>query len=160
VGFFRTDIGRFGKRLLAGEEPELSLRILSRIPNSKIVYDPSAVVYHRVNKNRANIRYVWTRSFYEGISKALITGTGDDAQGSLSSEDSYLRYLVKSAIPSRLKRLYDPSKTSQILALLLSMGAVFAGFVVGGIWKSNNKQVAGSYVTAKKQNSRKVSFEK
>jgi len=73
VGYFRTDIGRFGKKLTANEETAFSIRVLEKMPGSKIVYDPSAVVYHMVDNNRANLKYVLKRSFYEGVSKALIT---------------------------------------------------------------------------------------
>ena len=42
VGCFRSDIGRYGKKLLAGEEAELSLKLLTSIPESKIMYDPDS----------------------------------------------------------------------------------------------------------------------
>ena len=72
VGGFRPDIGRFRNTLLAGEEPELSMRILDNISNSKILHTPSAVVYHKVKKKRLGLKHLFLRSFYEGISKALI----------------------------------------------------------------------------------------
>ena len=128
VGYFRSDIGRFGKKLLAGEEAELSTRILEKIPNSKIVYDPSAVVHHRVDESRVTLRYVWKRSFYEGLSKALITRPKWNSSTSLSTEDRYLKGLIKGAIPSRLKRIYKFENMSQLVALLFSLCAVFMGF--------------------------------
>jgi len=69
VGYFRSDVGRFGKRLLSGEEPEFSMRIFRRFPEAKIVYDPSAVVYHKVSGNRLGLRYLFVRSFNEGVQK-------------------------------------------------------------------------------------------
>jgi len=128
VGYFRSDIGRFGKKLLAGEEAELSTRILEKIPNSKIVYDPSAVVHHRVDKNRVSLRYMWKRSFYEGLSKALITSPKWNSSTTLSTEDRYLKGLIKVAIPSRLKRIYKFENMSQLVTLLFSLCAVFMGF--------------------------------
>lgn len=128
VGFFRCDIGRFGKKLLGSEEMELSLRILEKIADSKIMYEPSAVVYHRVNKNRANLRYLWKRSFYEGVSKALITSSKQNSSTALSTEDRYLKYLFKVAIPSRVKRIYRFSNLCQLVMLFFSLCAVFIGF--------------------------------
>ncbi|MCK4498397.1 glycosyltransferase [Candidatus Bathyarchaeota archaeon] len=131
VGFFRTDIGRMGKILLANEETEFSMRILRKNPNWKIVYEPSAVVNHRVPRNRKTLKYVWKRSFFEGLSKALIS-SGSSLQNTLYTEGRYLRYLLGVAIPTRLWR---PSleTLSQVLTLLVSMSGVFAGFMVEAI---------------------------
>jgi GT2 family glycosyltransferase len=126
VGYFRSDLGRFGKMLLAGEEPELSLRILNAIPNAKIVYDPAAIVYHRVRKNRARLDYLFRRSFFEGLSKALIIN-----QSKSSVENQYLKYLIAEAIPARLKRVYKLQSFSQLIVLLFSTTAVFIGFALG-----------------------------
>jgi len=126
VGFFRCDVGRFGKTLLASEETEFSIRILQKSPHSKIIYDPSAIVYHRVGKNRANLKYLWKRSFYEGVSKAIITRRVH--LSTLTTEDNYLRFLAEVSIPSRLRKVYKPQKLSQLLVLLFSISAVLAGF--------------------------------
>jgi glycosyltransferase involved in cell wall biosynthesis len=68
VGFFKTEIGRIGKKLLAGEEAEFSLRIKDKIPDSKIIFEPAAIVYHRVDKHKMKLGYLLERSFYEGFS--------------------------------------------------------------------------------------------
>lgn len=139
VGHFRSDIGRFGKKLLSGEEAEFSLRILEKIPNSKIIYEPSAVVYHKVTRRRASLKYLWKRSFYEGISKALIANSKSNISKTLLTEDRYLKYLLKAAIPSRIKRIYKIENLCHLLALLFSMCAVFAGFLLAKL--GSNKAV-------------------
>ena len=131
VGYFRTDIGRFGKKLLGSEEMEFSIRILEKVPDSKIMYEPSAVVYHRVDKSRANLKYLWKRSFCEGVSKALITSSRQNPSTALSTEDRYLKYLLGIAIPSRLKRIYKFGNLCQLAILFFSLFAVFAGFSLG-----------------------------
>lgn len=130
VGYFRSDIGRLGKKLLASEETEFSIRVLRKIPYSKIIYEPSALVYHRVNRSRESLKHVWRRSFYEGVSKALISFKSDP-QMTLSTEDLYLKYLLEVAIPSRLRRIYRFENICQLASLLFSMFAVFAGFLSG-----------------------------
>lgn len=134
VGYFRSDIGRFGKMLLASEETELSMRVLSKIPNSKIIYEPSAIVYHKVNKSRESLKYIWKRSFYEGLSKAIISSDSNPS-ATLSTEDQYLRYLLSVAIPSKLKQIYKFESASKLITLLFSMFMVFAGFVTGKLTK-------------------------
>jgi len=135
VGYFRSDIGRLGKKLLAGEEPELSMRILESIPNSKIIYEPSAMVHHRVEKRRTSIKYLWERSFYEGLSKATIRNPNEGFSNALSTEDRYLKYLLKSAIPSRLRRIYNFESLCQLMVLIFSLSAVFIGFSLGRFGK-------------------------
>lgn len=128
VGYFRFDIGRFGKKLLSKEETELSIRVLRGIPNSKIVYEPRAIVYHKVCQKRASLRYIWARSFYEGVSNSMISPESRSSRVK-SAEASYLRYLIRVAIPSRLARIYSFEAASQLLVLLLSMSAVLGGFL-------------------------------
>jgi len=130
VGYFRSDIGRFGKNLLASEETELSIRILNDIENSRIIYDPSAVVHHKVPMRRGSLKYVWVRSFYEGLSKAMIIDQTNNSK-KLSTESSYLKYVLSVTIPSRCKRIYKLEELSKLLTSLLSIAAVFAGFVTG-----------------------------
>lgn len=130
VGYFRTDIGRFGKHLLASEETDFSLRTLDHLSKSRIVYDPFAIVYHHVDKSRTNIKYLWRRSFYEGVSKALIRAS-HTSSSPLDVEDRYLKYLFKVAIPSRLKRIYKLEKLTQLTVILFSLLAVFLGFSFG-----------------------------
>lgn len=128
VGYFRSDVGRFGKKLLAGEEPEFSIRIYERISGAKIIFEPNAVVYHRVDKNRLSLRYLLKRAFYEGLSKGLISDSQRLSSNVLSAEDQYLKYLLRVAIPSRLRRFYKMGSMCQLVLLLFSTIAVFAGF--------------------------------
>ncbi len=132
VGFFKTDIGRVGKKLLSDEETEFSIRVLEKIPNSKIVYDPQAVVHHSVKNSRLRLRYIWSRSFHEGVGKAAIRHKLKSVNP-LSTETSYIRYLLGVAIPSRIRRIYDFQQLSQLLTLSFSTFAVFTGFLVGSL---------------------------
>ena len=134
VGYFRTDLGRLGNTLLCNEETEFAIRTLRMIPDSKIVYDPSAVVHHKVTKNREGLRYMWKRSFYEGISKAIISYQTDQSE-TLTTEDSYLKFLLKTAIPSRMRQFYSPHQASELFTLTLSLSAVLTGFVTGRLMK-------------------------
>jgi len=132
VGYFREDIGRLGTTPLGDEETEFSIRVLNKIPASKIVYSPLAVVYHKVGKNRARLKYLWTRSFYEGVSKATISHKFGRSEA-LSTEDNYMKYLFSTSIPSKLKRIYKLENIGKLFALFISMFGVFAGFIVGRI---------------------------
>jgi glycosyltransferase involved in cell wall biosynthesis len=134
VGYFRTDIGRFGKHLLGSEEPELSTRILKLMPNSKIIYDPQAVVYHKVEGFRQKISYVWRRSFYEGLSKAILFSTRKKSE-KLSTENDFLKYLISTAIPSRLKKIYKLQNMTQLFIIVFSTFGVLLGFGSGKLMR-------------------------
>jgi GT2 family glycosyltransferase len=129
VGAFRPDLGRLGMKTLAGEETDLCIRLLSSIPGSRIVYDPSCVVYHQVSKRRAKLRYVFERSFYEGLSKASIARSSSCE--TLSTEKEYLRYLMREALPQRLKAFYSLQNACHVATILSSVLVVSVGYVVG-----------------------------
>jgi glycosyltransferase involved in cell wall biosynthesis len=131
AGLFRSDIGRFGKKLLAGEEADFSSRVLRLIPGAKIVYDPSAIVYHRVPKSRMSLRYALVRSFFEGLSKGIIVNSHQVQSFSLSSEKLYLKHLLRVSVPSRLRQFYKVKNLIQLIALFLSASAVYGGFLLG-----------------------------
>jgi len=130
IGYFKTDIGRLGKKLTACEEAEFSMRILKRCPNARIVYDSSAVVWHRVSGKRVSLRYMLRRSFYEGFSKALISHAMSNPYSSLSVESRYLKHLLKIAIPTRIKRMHKSGNFGELITLILSMGSVLTGYFI------------------------------
>jgi hypothetical protein len=135
VGYFRVGIGRLGKMPLAGEEAELSVRILEKIPEAKIVYEPRALVFHKVPKSRIRLKYVMKRSFYEGFSKALTTTYKSNPLNMLSTEERYLKYLLKNAVPLRLKRFHRFENICHLMTLLISTCSVLAGYIIGLLGK-------------------------
>ncbi|GLV52850.1 glycosyl transferase family 2 [Thermobispora bispora] len=92
AGGFRTHIGRSvrgrASRPLGCEETELCIRITQRRPGSVILFEPAAVIEHKVTAERARFAYFRARCFAEGLSKALVTESVG-AQDGLSSEVSY-----------------------------------------------------------------------
>jgi len=129
--YFSTDIGRVGSKLKAHEDTEFSIRITEKIPGCKILYDPEAIVYHKIPKSRANLRYVARRSFAEGVSKSIFSRQKSNPTSVLHVEKDYLRHLLSTSIPSRLIRGHAPGNIFQILTLLLSTSLVLIGYLIG-----------------------------
>jgi glycosyltransferase involved in cell wall biosynthesis len=127
IGFFKSQLGRFGKTLLAGEETDFSIRALKAFPNSIIRFSSSTIVYHRITKKRATVYYFLKRSFYEGVSKGIISSLEDT--GVLSTENKYLEYLMKSTIPTKISKIYNLQDFSQLIVIFLSIFSVFSGFL-------------------------------
>lgn len=88
AGYFPEGIGRIGKKPLGCEETELCIRLTQRRPGSRIMFEPSAVVRHRVSAERATLRYYVSRCYAEGLSKAAISRLVGGADA-LSSERRY-----------------------------------------------------------------------
>jgi glycosyltransferase involved in cell wall biosynthesis len=65
VGGFSTDLGRFGKNLLSGEDTDLQRRI--REAGGTVIYEPNAVVGHRVHLARLRRRWFINRAYWEGV---------------------------------------------------------------------------------------------
>ena len=103
AGKFKTEVGRYGKRLLGSEETELCLRLKKVKPDVKIIYDPSAIVYHRVPENRIKLSYALRRAYYEGYSKAILS-----KEYAIKTEMKYARYLVNELFKKLFKgRLFE-----------------------------------------------------
>lgn len=132
VGLFDYAMGRVGNGGQAAEEAELSLRITHHLPESKIVYEPGAVVHHKVPSHRGRLRYVIKRSYQEGRSKARIQYLWRaHRSNSLFTEGIYLRHLVFRSIPWRLARFWRPRALAQVVAIALCIIATLTGYVKG-----------------------------
>jgi len=117
AGYFRTEIGRYGKKLLGSEEAEFSLRLKKLKPDARIIFEPSAVVYHRVPRSRCKFIYALRRAYYEGFSKAIL-----ERDFELRGEKEYLKFLLRSLFFYILKGKF-----------IRSFGIVFAiSFTIAG----------------------------
>jgi glucosyl-dolichyl phosphate glucuronosyltransferase len=76
-GFFRTDLGKRGNDPMGGEEVEFCTR-LSRA-GDKLVYAPSAVVYHPVPKARLKKSHFQSHYFNWGRYTARVNGFPENA---------------------------------------------------------------------------------
>lgn len=70
-GFFRTDVGRRGKELLSGEDSDMIRRLIEN--GKQVVYAPTAVVKHKVPRERMRINYLRNWKFNSGRSIVRIS---------------------------------------------------------------------------------------
>ena len=131
VGGFNESLGfaRRGASYIQAEEPELALK-MKRTLGKGVIYNPHAIVYHRVPKSKLGIRVLLGRSFYQGYSKALLSKLNVSAE-SMATEKSYLRILLVKYIPLRMKRLYRVEELKKLAVLVASIVSVGLGFVCG-----------------------------
>lgn len=124
AGTFSTEIGRVGKKPVGCEETELCIRALAAIPDSRIVYEPSARVDHLVTVERAKWKYFRQRCYSEGISKAQVVRMAGSGQG-LASERTYSTRVLPVGV---LRGLAGPFRAKP--SGLLRAAAIIAGLLI------------------------------
>ncbi|GII66246.1 glycosyl transferase family 2 [Sphaerisporangium krabiense] len=136
VGGFHSGIGRSVQgrksRPLGCEETEFCIRLAQRRPGSVIMFEPEAVIGHRVPASRATFRYFRARCYAEGLSKALVArsvGAGDG----LSSERSHaLKVLPLGALRGVRDALRgDPAGLARAGAIVAGLAWTSWGYAVG-----------------------------
>lgn len=132
IGYFSCDIGRNGTKLISGEETEFSLRVLKNFGDFRIIYDSAVIVCHKVPRDRTNLKYLMKRALHGGLSIALIVNSiKSNSINTLSTENKYLSYLFKYAIPLRLRRILKLKNILQLLVLFMAIFIVAAGYLIG-----------------------------
>ena len=132
AGFFTSKVGRIGKLQGVGEEAELCLRIKHSMLDACILYEPDAVIYHKVPSWRVTPKYLIQRSYNEGLYKTIVKKLSSNSSAEpLSTENSYLHYLLFKAIPLRLGCFYCPWSLVEAGAIVASIVATGVGYVKG-----------------------------
>ncbi|HZB32941.1 MAG TPA: glycosyltransferase [Streptosporangiaceae bacterium] len=99
AGGFTTGIGRsVGKRPLGCEETEFCIRLGRRRPDSVLLFDDRAVIWHRVPATRARFGYLRARCYAEGLSKALVTRSVGAGDGLASERAHVLKTLPRGVL--------------------------------------------------------------
>ena len=131
VGGFSESLGfaRKGAFYLQAEEPELALRMKQTLGKG-VVYNPHAIVYHKIPQSKLGVGILLRRAFYQGYSKALL-GKLHVSADSMATEKSYLRALLLKYIPRRVKRIYRVEELKKLSVLIASILSVGLGFVCG-----------------------------
>jgi hypothetical protein len=133
VGGFSSGIGRLGSRPLGGEETELCIRAQRRWPDRSIVYEPRAMVRHRVPANRGTLGYFRARCYAEGLSKATISRRLG-ANQALATERQYAvrtlgRGIVRNLIATVRER--DLEGARRAAAIIVGLATTSIGYLVG-----------------------------
>ncbi len=132
AGFFSMRVGRNGKINGAGEEAEFCHRIRQAMPGSIIIYEPTAIIMHKVPAWRLGAGYMVRRSYDEGLCKTIVKRLSSrPSSRALSVENTYLRYLLLSAIPGRMREFYRPRAVAQVGAIALATCATGVGYLNG-----------------------------
>ncbi len=132
VGDFTSQLGRTSNNAQGGEETELCIRYVKRVPEAHFILARSSIVHHRVPAERLSWRYFRRRCWAEGLTKASVSSLVGSKRA-LAAERSHLATeLPREVLNSVLGLARNPVAMIQRLGLIV-VGATTAGcgFVVG-----------------------------
>jgi GT2 family glycosyltransferase len=130
VGGFTDGLGRVGSRPLGCEETELGIRLRQWRADGRLVYEPAAVVHHRVTEDRAAWRYFCARCYAEGLSKAMVSRRVG-ARDALETERRYVRSVLPRGVVRGLDPRRRPPGITSAAAILLGLLVTGAGYARG-----------------------------
>jgi len=117
IGGFNEKFGYNPTNHLAGEEPDLGIRLMRA--GYVTLWNPNVIVYHRIFRKRLRIKNILLRSFVEGKTKAYLSQAY--GSGVIKLEREYLQSVIKSFVKTK-------SLKSKAL-LLLTTVAVLGGYL-------------------------------
>jgi glucosyl-dolichyl phosphate glucuronosyltransferase len=129
---FYSGIGHINGRPFGGSDPDYCIRVSQRWPGKKLLYEPRALVHHRVSRERSRWHYFWTRCYNEGLSKSLLTGRVGTADG-LSSERQYTVRTLPRGLARGLGDAVrgDFSGLGRAAAIVLGLAVTTTGYLAG-----------------------------
>jgi glycosyltransferase involved in cell wall biosynthesis/GT2 family glycosyltransferase len=136
AGPFSGAVGRRGGSVpLSCEETELCIRAKGFFPDGRFVFEPAAVVRHKIPAGRLTWRYFSVRCYAEGLSKAYVAALSNN-RDALSTETGYVTRTLSRGILRNLAgalTLMSSAGLQRAAAILLGLACASAGFVVGTI---------------------------
>jgi len=131
VGGFDEQVGLSGDNQIQAEETELAMRMYDTFDKG-MLYNPDAVVAHKVFEYRTKPAWLLRRAFWQGYSKRAIKEL--EVDGPASEEADFLAHLAFSSVPRRVAELVrDPTFTqiNQLVMLGLLTACVGFGYLYG-----------------------------
>ncbi|WP_406345245.1 glycosyltransferase family 2 protein [Streptomyces sp. NBC_00648] len=133
AGGFATGIGRDGdRRPLGCEETELCIRLSRALPDAVLLIDDRAVIHHRVPPAREHFGYFRTRTYAEGLSKALVARSVGADKG-LESERRYTTRVLPAGVVRGLRDavLGRAGGAGRAGAIVTGVAVAAAGYLLG-----------------------------
>ena len=130
-GGFVTGIGRTsGGRPLGCEETEFCIRLHQQVPESLMIMDHRAMIWHFVSDNRCTYKYFISRCFAEGISKAQVAASVGSGDG-LAAERAYMTRTLPLGVLRGIADTFrgDVVGMARAGAIVTGLGATAAGYL-------------------------------
>ncbi len=126
VGGFDERVSRKDAAPVGCDDTEFCIRVAQRLPGSRVVSEPAAVVRHRVPATRGTWAYLRSRSLWEGRSKATVAAMVGAPRATLD-ERRYVRRVLPRAVLRELVRGRPRGAAGVVTALAFTTW----GYLVG-----------------------------
>ncbi|MEV4162706.1 glycosyltransferase family 2 protein [Nonomuraea dietziae] len=138
VGGFHSGIGRSVQgrksRPLGCEETEFCIRLSQRKPGAVMLFEPAALIGHKVPAQRSTFGYFRSRCYAEGLSKALVTQSVGTQDGLKSERAHALKALPLGALRGLGEAVRgDVSGLGRAFAIVVGLAWTTWGYVVGSV---------------------------
>ena len=137
VGGFDEQLGFHADSKIQSEETELAMRMYDAFGKG-VLYNPEAVVEHKVFPYRTDVTWLLRRAYWQGYSKRALESLAVD--GPRNEERAFLGHLATVSIPNRLSSLVSSPRlvtVQQLVMLLILTACVGCGYLsraVRDIW--------------------------
>ena len=114
------------------EDMEICHRLLALSPQNRLIYEPRAVVWHRVHENRLTWSYFWRRCYWANRDKvAIMRGLGEAAN--LKADRRFVSRAFPAALAQNARDLArgDIGGLERILATIAGVGVSAFAYAVG-----------------------------
>lgn len=139
AGMFDTNLGINGNRWIGGEDTKMFLSVKEY--GKRVVFNPYAIVHHKIYSSRIEFRNIAKRSFNGGLSVSVLKNY-IDYNPKKSTENSYLKQLLFEFYPkSFMKLLMVPTINTikQISAVSCVIFCEIVGYSYGKVTLKLNK---------------------
>jgi GT2 family glycosyltransferase len=134
IGVLDTELGAIHGKSRGGEEANICLRVKGGVENSLILYQPKAVVFHKIISGRATLGHLFSYCWEEGFNRAKMRKlTASYVKNPLSTEISFFRRLLTESIFKRLIRFYKPSNLAQIGSIMGCLTCMAITYAIGRV---------------------------
>jgi glycosyltransferase involved in cell wall biosynthesis len=130
IGEFDPELGRRGSLNIQAEETIFCVLMCEQYGHG-VVYNPDAVVAHKVFDYRTEPKWLVERAFWQGYSKRVMEQLIEEGS---DNETAFLKQLLGEFVPSRCKNLIrSPTapKLLQLLSIVVFTVAVGLGYGYG-----------------------------
>ena len=129
LGGFDEQVGLTADTKIQADETEFARRMQEAFGKG-MLYQPDAVVAHKVFEYRTEPRWLCERAFWQGYSKRILAREADESIE--SDESEFLRHLAFESVPERLRALWrEPSRAQaqQLVMLVILTACVGFGYL-------------------------------
>jgi cellulose synthase/poly-beta-1,6-N-acetylglucosamine synthase-like glycosyltransferase len=114
------------------EDMEICHRLLARSPRNVLIYEPRAIVHHRVHEDRLTWPYFWRRCYWANRDKvAIMKGLGGAAN--LKADRAYVLRTLPAGVLTGLRELLggDIGGLQRAAAITAGLGIAAIAYAIG-----------------------------